>query len=283
MQEQVEELFIEKLTRAQKGGATGLERDAVRFLVKGYYDLQGVRMASSAQRSQLVKTDKNTVFVDWLLVNAEKFESEFPKLLAPWVKASVLGQWLQSVCGIGTILAAGLMSEIDITRATSPSAIWRYAGLDPTLPPNKRGEKRHYNADLRVLCYKIGESFVKVQNNEKDFYGGVYAARKALEISRNQSGALADQATAALEKKNWTKNTVTRKAYESGILPDAHIHARARRYAVKLFLSHYWEVAYEVHYGQPPAIQPYVLAHLGHKDRIAVPNWPLVEKVALAA
>jgi len=58
------------------------------------------------------------------------------------------------------------------------------------------------------------------------------------------------------------------------MLPPAHIHARARRYAVKLFLSHYHHVAYEVATGQKPP-KPYVLDRIpGHTHYVAPPNWP---------
>lgn len=57
------------------------------------------------------------------------------------------------------------------------------------------------------------------------------------------------------------------------MLPPAHIHARARRWIVKLFLSHYQYVAYRYQYGQdPPA--PYATAKAGHADLIVPPNLP---------
>jgi len=61
-------------------------------------------------------------------------------------------------------------------------------------------------------------------------------------------------------------------AYSKGILPPAHIHARAKRPIVKLFLSHWHKVAYQVHYGEKPP-SPYAIEHLGHVHEIPVPNW----------
>jgi len=59
--------------------------------------------------------------------------------------------------------------------------------------------------------------------------------------------------------------------YSSGKLPPAHIHARAKRYAVKLFLSHWHHKAYEFHFGKPPPF-PYPIAFLGHAHFIALPG-----------
>jgi hypothetical protein len=55
-------------------------------------------------------------------------------------------------------------------------------------------------------------------------------------------------------------------------LPPAHIHARAKRYAVKLFLAHYQQVAYELHFGKKPP-NPYPIEILGHAHMIDPPNY----------
>ena len=52
--------------------------------------------------------------------------------------------------------------------------------------------------------------------------------------------------------------------YSDGRLPPPdHIHSRAKRYAVKLFLSHYHEIGYTLEFGiEPP--NPYPIGVLGH-------------------
>ena len=74
-----------------------------------------------------------------------------------------------------------------------------------------------------------------------------------------------------LAAKNYTKGTITRKALEAGELSDAHLHARARRYAVKMFLSHLHEVMYITILGQKPPM-PFAIAHLNHAHYVKVPN-----------
>ena len=49
--------------------------------------------------------------------------------------------------------------------------------------------------------------------------------------------------------------------------PPAHIHARAKRFAVKIFISNLHEVWFEKHFGRP-APAPYPFAHLGHTHKI---------------
>lgn len=134
--------------------------------------------------------------------------------------------------------------------------------------------KRPWSANLKVLCWKIGESFVKVKGNPKSLYGALFTERWIYEQRRNDSGELADQAKAKLDKFKIGKSTDAYKAYAEGRLPKAHIIARAKRWTVKLFLAHWHHVAYETHYNELPP-KPYVLTHLNHAHEITVPNWPM--------
>lgn len=133
--------------------------------------------------------------------------------------------------------------------------------------------RRPWNANLKTLCWKIGESFVKVSGNENDFYGKLYMQRKAQEILKNDAGEFKQQAEDKLKRFKIGKDTDAFKAYSSGKLPPAHIHARAKRWAVKLFLSHWHSVAYYEATGTK-APRPYVIEHMGHTDVIETPNWP---------
>jgi len=132
--------------------------------------------------------------------------------------------------------------------------------------------KRPWNADLKLICWKAGDSFVKVSNHKDDIYGHEYAARKLVEIQKNEAGEYAQQAK--VKAKQVGKDTDAYKAYSQGILPPGHIHARATRYAVKLFLSHWHHVAYESTFGTPPP-KPYILNQDGHTHYLAPPNWPM--------
>ena len=74
----------------------------------------------------------------------------------------------------------------------------------------KKGEKRPWNASLKVLCWKIGESFVKVSSNPKDFYGKLVRPID-LEIKRNDQHLFADQAEAKLKKFKIGKDTIIQR------------------------------------------------------------------------
>lgn len=134
--------------------------------------------------------------------------------------------------------------------------------------------RRPWNARLRVLCWRVGESFVKVSGRDNDTYGKVYLSRKAYEVAKNEALDYAEQAAAKLARFNIGKDTEAYKWYSKGKLPPAHIYSRAKRYAVKLFLSHYQHVLYEDHFGVPPP-KPYILTRPEHTHFLAPPGWPM--------
>lgn len=124
------------------------------------------------------------------------------------------------------------------------------------------GARRPWNAILKTLCWKIGQSFLK-QNPQKCPYRAIYDKRKLYEMEKNLGGAYADQAKSILEAKNIGKTTEAYKAYSIGQLPQAHINQRCERYAVKQFLADLHAVWYEKHFGKPAPL-PYPIAILGH-------------------
>ena len=115
-------------------------------------------------------------------------------------------------------------------------------------------------------CWKVGESFVKVSGKEDAFYGQLYVERKQQEQERNNLGMFAEQAAAMLARNPKHKQAAI---YKTGKLPDGHIHARAKRYAVKLFLAHYFEKGCELA-GRPVPL-PYPIAYGEHVHTIAAP------------
>lgn len=264
---------IVRLTRDLKNASATLSDAEARYLVDAYYQMQHDRIRADAQIRSQSDTEEPHEVLAWLAGNTASLEGQIKRALDAYSDHLPVGRWAKSITGIGPVITAGLLAHIDITQAPTVGHIWRFAGLDPTQAWEKK-TKRPWNARLKTLCWKIGESFVKVSGHEADIYGKVYLARKAQEQERNEAGRFAEQAAAMLVAKKFRDDTGAKKAYESGTLPPGHVHARAKRYAVKLFLSHYHHVAYESHFGQPPP-KPYILTPQGgHAHYVSVPNWP---------
>ena len=274
-----------EVTQAETFGAVErLNRDLVkairlsdkeaRFLVDTYYQLQDDRIRSAHQVRTLEEAGEPNAVLDWLETQNRFLEEQLKAALGAYAFRRPEGEWMRSITGIGPVISAGLLAGIDVSRAPTAGALWRFAGYDPSITWGK-GEKRPWNARLKVLGYKAGESFIKFKNNPKDNYGHYYDERKAYEQANNEAGLYKVQADYILANKKIGKDTEAYKHYIEGHLPPGHIHARARRWVIKLFLSHVWEVMYWCHY-QKLGPRPYVLEHMGHVHKIAPPNLALV-------
>ena len=260
-----------RLDHDLKRAAADLGAAEARYLVDAYYLWQEQRKRSDNQVRALQEGEEPSDVIAWAANLANRFEGRIKTLLDSYSDGSPVGRWSKSIVGIGPVIAAGLLAHIDIEKAPTVGHIWRFAGLDPTVSW-ERGQKRPWNAELKTLCWKAGESFVKVSGRDEDVYGHIYVERKLLETERNDRGEFAEQAERKLATTKIGKATDAYKAYSAGKLPPAHLHARAKRYAVKLFLAHWHHVAFEVRYGTAPP-KPYIIEHGGHTHYLAPPLW----------
>ena len=265
---------VARLERDIKRAASTLGRDEARFLVDTFYSLQDFRIQSANQVRSIVKADSDEPHqtLAFFFDQFESLEKQVGGALDVYSAFSALGEWAREHVGVGPVIAAGLLAHIDITKAPYASSVWRFAGL---LPGQKKvkGEKRDWNADLKVLCWKLGDSFVKQSGREQCYYGHLYRQRKELEVTRDVEGYNKDEAARTLQEKN-IQDKATRAIYESGHLPDGRLDMRARRYAVKRFLAYYFEAAWILHYGTEPP-NPWIQEHGGHQHMEGNPFVPL--------
>ncbi len=253
-------ISVARMSRDIANAAHTLSDDEARFLVDAYYMMQEDRKRAHNQVRALGESEEPNAVIAWLATQSETLENQVKRALDKYTEAHPMGSWMREVHGIGPVLSAGLLAHIDIAKAPTVGHIWRFAGLDPTMKWNK-GERRPWNATLKTLCWKIGQSFMKFSNDEACYYGHVYRKRKECEIANNDVLKYASQAAEGLKRVG--KTTDAHKHYSEGRLPPAQIDARARRYAVKLFLSHLHGEWYQRHFGVPAPL-PYPIAILGH-------------------
>lgn len=286
--------LITRLNRDLRDSAALMGKQEARYLVDLYYSIQEQRQRAASQ-SRTSGEDEPTSVTDWLFDQFRTLEADLVKALSVYANSHIPGLWAQSIHGIGPVIAAGLLAHIDLKpwkctqggpkdrcKPESPhgpscthapvrtaGGVWRFAGQDPTVKWEK-GKKRPWNADLKRLCWIIGDSFVKQRNSPKDFYGKYYEQRKEMEKAKNEAGDYADLASQSLQTRN-IRDAQLKATYESGKLPDGRIELRARRYATKLFLAHYHHVAHIDTFNAPPP-DPYAIAHLNHAHYIPPPN-----------
>jgi len=136
------------------------------------------------------------------------------------------------VKGIGPGLAGCLLAHIDIEKAPTVSALWKYAGLavnaEGKADKPTKGEKLPYNAELKRICFLISTSFLRANSPYRCEYD---------EAKERYQRAHVD----------WTLG---------------HCDFAARRKMMKLFLSHLWE-AWRIQRGLPVR-QHYAAQVLNH-------------------
>ena len=173
----------------------------------------------------------------------EGLEAELDADIALAVRDEPICEQLEVLKGIGPLLAAKMIALIDIERADTVSALWRYAGygvVDGERERPVKGEKLHFNKRLKTTVYLVGSSFLKCSSPYRQVYD---KARAYYEANR----------------PDW---------------PKKRQHLAAMRKMVKTFLAHLWERWREVE-GLPTRAL-YVQERLGH-NHISRPEdfgWP---------
>lgn len=270
MSETIELEPVARMKRDIRAGAAGMSQSEARYLVDTYYQMQAERIAASNRVRAAAESGEPHNTLLWFQAQAEAIERQVKSALGVYAQAFPQGRWMLGQKGIGPVIAAGFLSRLELRPTVGHW--WRFAGLDPTSKWEK-GQKRPWNAALKRLCWLTGESFVKVSGRDDAFYGRMYRERKAYETAKNEAGEYASIAAEILASRNFRDDTTVKAVYEAGRLPPAHIHARAKRWAVKLFLSHLHHVWHEVERGSPPP-KPYILTEEGgHAHYIAPPDW----------
>lgn len=297
---------ITRLDRDMRSASRLLGQREARYLVDCYYAIQDFRIQAAGQVRASAESEEPNRVLEWLFDSMRRLEGDVQKSLGEFSDRYLIGQWLQSLVGIGPVISAGLLAHLDVRGCKTAGHFWSFAGLDPTKKWEKK-TKRPWNAKLKVLLWKAGESFIKFQGHEDDYYGKMFVERKASEWAQNLSGKNAEAAARALSEKNYGADTIARAWYEGNVkvswaeqavadgdgfpatlpaksrpkspevamLPPAHVHARARRWVEKVFLSHVHHAMYHNYYGEDPE-RPYVFEKCpgDHRHFIPLPNWP---------
>lgn len=269
---------VERLTKDLVRASITMSSEEARYLVDAYYIHQEGRKRLMNQI--LAMGAEPHSIITWQAKQAKMMEGQIKRALEIYSEDKIVGRWAKANHGIGPVIAAGLLAHIDITKAPTVGHIWRFGGYDPTVKWEKK-QKRPWNAGLKTLFWKIGQSFMKFSGEEECVYGQVYKERWAYEKTRNESGYNKDRSALILTQKNFDKKTEAYKAYSAGRLPPAHVNAQARRYAVKLFLSHLHLVWRWVETGELPP-KPYALGQLDHAHFIRPQHLDMVEGIEKA-
>lgn len=243
------------------------DRAALRRKVRIFYDLQRLRMQTAGRTleraTDIELHDADVAILDARAENLREAEAEALKDIAAHLTTmeafnSILAD-KQRWKGIGPTLAGVLLSEIDITRCNTASALWRYAGLAPVkamrckacqdvvVPlakstPGKEFYKHEYNR--KVKC-KEGNNISR---------GTVYESGQAERPKKGEklhyNSFLKTKLVGVMGPCLLKANSPWRKFYDdykvrlqsskTG-MSDGHRNQMAIRYMVKMLLLEFWK------------------------------------------
>lgn len=205
-------------------------------LARFYSQIQRVRVAigNMIKAGEHGRSDAVPAFWQEVHGDLEDVEKQVIKIARGYLKDHPVWPWLERVRGIGETLAARLLGIIgDIARFETESKLFRYAGLaviDGKAERPIKGERIHYDPQLKAVMFLIGDAFIKQRSPYRRIYDEAKAYYQA--------------------NREWSK---------------VHCHWAAMRVMEKIFLSHLYLVWRE-EAGLPVRL-PWAIMYGGHLDR----------------
>ena len=242
--------------------------DTLSALVDAALSIEKVRVRTQVRKTHLQLDGRKDPETDALLERLVNVESYVDGRVATIVEAHPAYDWFSQVKGVGKENIAKVIGMVDISRAETISALWKFAGFsveDGKAPKRvKGGGKLSYNSQLRSMCWRLGSSLLRAKGKFYDYY----LAQKDSYVSKYEHQGYRIISAAKLPSKEG-------KRYEpEGIISEGHIHYQALRKMIKLFLACLWLVWREAE--GLPVTKPYAISKLGHNSFIE--PWEMTDR-----
>jgi hypothetical protein len=218
-------------------------RQAVRF----FYDLQKLRIQQgnrgSSETIMLDPADRE--FHEHRSSTLSSLERKELRHIEKLCRRFSVYPWLKKQRGVGPTLAGVMLSEIDIRRAETPSALWKFAGLDVQdgqAPKRTKGQKNTYNSFLRTkLVGVMGDCLIKSRSEWREFYDNQKHRRQHQLVDVCAGCAGKGKALKGDAKGKKCPNCNGTGGPAPWGQSDGHRHRDAIRKMVKMFLLELWK------------------------------------------
>lgn len=224
------------------------------FVTNTLLKVEKLRVSAQVRNSHLIRNGVEDRFTVQVLKELDEFEGRITDLLQDHMKIHPAYPWFSQIKGIGLENIGKVVGLINIEKAPTISSLWKFAGYAVEINQESgigtamklhKGEKAEFNKTLKVMCWRLGGSLMRAQGSFYDFY--LQAKEK-------------EEAKAARNGKSIV-SAVKRAELPTEIFA-AHIHNRALRKMIKMFLAMLW-MAWREAEGLP-VTQPYSQDILNH-------------------
>ena len=254
--------------------------------------VEKLRVASEVRQSHLARQGKQDPETDELHRRLKDLEEFVDSRVADLIQSHPAYPWFSRVKGVGGENIAKVVAPVDIERAKTISALWKFAGFaveDGSAPRRVKGAgKLSYNSQLRSMCWRLASSLKRVKGKFYEYYiqeKEKYSERflsQGLKILTTPSGRWVCSNCGA----SWAKQrdigpccdspSIEKKLRQEppGVIWVGHLDAMAVRKMVKLFLACLWLVWREAE--GLPTRSPYAIEKQGHSTLIS--PWGMVDR-----
>lgn len=266
----------------------------VTILARTFFAIQKQRIMATSRIGAQVRQGRLTereagILIEHVDKQLREVEAGIKKDMTVALKnIPIYKQWFKKVKGVGPIIAGGMIGEIaDISRFKHISNLWSWAGVgmhDGVADRLRKGKKATWNPHMKVLCWKLGQSFVMTGGWFRDRYD-MYKREEIAEnvpwtVPVDKEGMKGlkfvgyvghSEYLDKIKETNITDQNIKKIVDECNRIGvtqvsikriDAHVDNRARRKPVKLFLSMMMMKWREIE--GLPVEQPYSGQILGH-------------------
>jgi len=240
-----DDLEIENPDLVDIATLTELENASVHITEDTIFTLADVYWETRAQRRLVQKTKNDQVpsrdrrVLEYFEKNFLKMENAFKKAVKSYCQDFEVGRWALNQYGVGPLSVVRLLRYVDVKKTRSHEQLWAYAGLAPKSGPNQT-----YNSSLKETCIDLGRSFIRHSDKEDCFYGQLFNEELERRTELNENGAYAD----LVKEELVVAGTRIIKDQPEKLTVD-RLRAQAQRYAVKIFLVHWYTLDYKDTYG----------------------------------
>jgi len=233
--------------------------DSMSILVDATLAIEKLRVQSQVRQSHLALGGRIDPETDELHRRIKELEEYVDGRIADLLKSHPAYLWFSRVKGIGRENVAKIVGLVDIRKAPTISALWKFAGYAPVdghAMKRTRGEKLAYCAQLRTMCWRVGKSLMMAQGCFYDYY---------VSQKERYEGKFTNEGRTIMPAANLPKVDGKKVETEEAI-SEGHVHQMAMRKMVKLFLACLWLVWREAE--GLPVTKPYAIDKLGHDSFI---------------
>ena len=231
--------------------------------------IEKLRVAAEVRQSHLALQGKQDPETDELHRRLKDLEDFADETVAHLIQGHPAYPWFNRVLGVGRENIGKVVGPIDIERATTISALWKFAGFsveDGTAPRRvKGGGKLSYNSQLRSMCWRLGSSLLRAKGKFYDYY--LKEKDKYYQKYQNQGIKIVPATSLPKDKDG--------KRYKpEGLISEGHVHNQSMRKMIKLFLACLWVIWREAE--GLPVTKPYAIDRLGHNSFIE--PWGMIDR-----